>query len=144
MQVKVLKIDRESADGPARIGLGMKQCLADPYHATMAQLTEGDTVRGKVTRIMPYGAFVELAPGVEGLIHISQLSEERVNKVSQFVKPDEVVNVKVLDIDQKSRRIALSLRAAKKDQEEQVLRPDDPEIRKLKAKFGGELKGGIG
>ncbi len=144
VQVKVLKIDRESADGGPRIGLGMKQCLADPYHATMAQLTEGDTVRGKVTRIMPYGAFVELAPGVEGLIHISQLSQERVNKVSQFVKPDEIVNVKVLDIDKSNRRIGLSLRAVKKEQEEQIPRPDDPEIRKLKAKFGGELKGGIG
>ena len=138
-----MKIERESADGGPRIGLGMKQCLADPYHATMAQLTEGDTIRGKVTRIMPYGAFVELAPGVEGLIHISQLSQERVNKVSQFVKPDEIVNVKVLDIDTSNRRIGLSLRAVKEEQQEQVPRPDDPEIRKLKAKFGGELKGGI-
>ena len=103
-------------------------------------------VTGRVTRIMPYGAFVELSPGVEGLIHISQLSNERVNKVSSIVKPDEVVNVRVLDVDRKHRRISLSLRALREEAAEQVVRPEDPALRKLRAKFGGEghLKGGIG
>ena len=141
VQVQVLKIDR--SHDPPRIGLGMKQCLADPYHAKAAELSAGDTVTGRVTRIMPFGAFVELAPGVEGLVHISQLSSERVAKVSQIVKPDEVITVKVLDIDTEHRRISLSLRALKQEQESQVVRPDDPAIRKLKQKFG-ELKGGIG
>jgi small subunit ribosomal protein S1 len=93
---------------------------------------------------MPYGAFVEIAPGLEGLVHISQLSHERINKVSQVVKPNEIIAVKVLDIDSKHRRISLSLRAARAEQESQVVRPDDPAMRKLKAKFGGDLKGGIG
>ena len=141
--VQILKIDRSDERGP-RIGLGMKQCLADPYHAHAARIKEGDTVRGRVTRIMPYGAFVEIAPGVEGLIHISQLSEGRVSQVSQVVKPDEIISVKVLDIDPKDRRISLSLRALKEEQESEVVRPEDPALRKLKAKFGGELKGGIG
>ena len=69
---------------------------------------------------------------------------ERVNKVSQFVKPDEVIKVKVLDIDRKHRRISLSLRAMQSQQEAEVVRPDDPAMKKLKAKFGGDLKGGIG
>ena len=141
--VQILKIDRSDERGP-RIGLGMKQCLADPYHAHAARIKAGDTVRGRVTRIMPYGAFVEIAPGVEGLIHISQLSEGRVSQVSQVVKPNEIISVKVLDIDSEHRRISLSLRALKEEQESEVLRPEDPALRKLKAKFGGELKGGIG
>ncbi len=139
VQVQVLKIDL-SGDAP-RIGLGMKQCMADPYHAHASSITEGDTVTGRITRLMPFGAFVELAPGVEGLIHISQLAEGRVSKVSSIVKPDEVVTVKVLDVDPGSRRISLSLLALK---QENVVRQDDPALRKLKAKFSGDLKGGIG
>ena len=119
----------------------MKQCMADPYHAHASSISEGDTVTGRITRLMPFGAFVELAPGVEGLIHISQLAEGRVAKVSSIVKPNEVVTVKVLDVDAGSRRISLSLLAMK---EEQVVRKDDPALRKLKAKFSGDLKGGIG
>ena len=142
VQVQVLKIDL-SGDTP-RIGLGMKQCMADPYDTHASRISEGDTVTGRVTKLMPFGAFVELAPGVEGLIHISQLAEGRVNKVSSIVKPDEVVTVKVLDVDAGSRRISLSLLAMKREQESQVLRQDDPAIRKLKAKFSGDLKGGIG
>ncbi len=123
----------------------MKQCMADPYAATTANLSEGDTVTGRVTRIMPFGAFVELVPGVEGLVHISQLSDQRVDKVSRVVKPNEIITVKVLDIDPKNRRISLSLRAVQNTQmEEEVLRADDPALRKLRAKFGGDLKGGIG
>ncbi len=142
VQVQILKIDR--SQDPVRIGLGMKQCMADPYHTHTATLREGDTVSGRVTKLMPFGAFVELAPGVEGLVHISQLSEQRINKVSSVVKPDEVITVKVLDIDPKTRRISLSLLALKQEQQSQELRPDDPAMRKLKARFSGDLKGGIG
>jgi small subunit ribosomal protein S1 len=142
VQVQILKIDR--SQDPPRIGLGMKQCMADPYHTHTANLREGDTISGRITRIMPYGAFVEIAPGVEGLIHISQLSNERVNKVSSVVKPNEIVTVRVLDVDPRTRRISLSLRAAKAEEESEVLRPEDPALRKLRAKFGGDLKGGIG
>ncbi len=142
VQVQVLKIDR--SHDPPRIGLGMKQCLDDPSEARAASIKAGDTVTGRVTTIMPYGAFVEIAPGVEGLVHISQLAEGRVDRVSQVIKPDEVITVKVLDVDPRHRRISLSLRALRKEQAEQVLRPDDPAIRKLKQKFSGDLKGGIG
>jgi ribosomal protein S1 len=122
----------------------MKQCLVDPYQEQAGKLKEGDTVTGRVSRITNFGAFVEISPGVEGLIHISQLSEERVNRVQSVVRVDEVVTVKVLDIDQKNRRISLSLRAARKAAEPDVLRADDPGLKKLRARFGGNLKGGIG
>ncbi len=142
VRVKVLKVDR--AADPPRIGLGMKQCLVDPYQEQAGKIKEGDMVSGRVSRITNFGAFVEISPGVEGLIHISQLSEERVNRVQSVVRVDEVVTVKVLDIDQKNRRISLSLRAARKAAEPDVLRADDPGLKKLRARFGGNLKGGIG
>lgn len=142
VQVKILKIDL-TGDVP-RIGLGMKQCMADPYHAHTSKINEGDTVTGRVTKIMPFGAFVELAPGVEGLVHISQLSEDRVHNVGSIVKADQVITVKVIDVDPKTRRIGLSLLAMKREQESEIVRPDDPAMRKLKARFGGDLKGGIG
>ncbi len=141
VQVKILKIDR--TQDPPRIGLGLKQCQADPFLSGAARIAEGDTVTGKVTRIMAYGAFVEITPGVEGLVHISQLSAQRITRVAQVVKLHEVITVKVLDIDAGRRRISLSLRAAQKADPE-ALRPDDPAIKKLKAKFSGDLKGGIG
>ena len=146
--VKVLDIDAggdlyDRTQDPPRIGLGLKQCQADPFVSGAARIAEGDTVTGKVTRIMPYGAFVEITPGVEGLIHISQLSDQRITRVAQVVKLNEVITVKVLDIDAGRRRISLSLRAAQKADPE-ALRPDDPAIKKLKAKFSGDLKGGIG
>lgn len=142
--VKIIKIDRKA--DPPRIGLGMKQCLTDPYEAQFTQMQPGDTISGRVTKIVDFGAFIEIAPGVEGLVHISQLAEKRVNRVNQVVKVDEVITVKVLDIDAKTRRISLSLRAAKAKEAEEQLKPDDAAMRKLKAKFGSDhkLKGGIG
>jgi ribosomal protein S1 len=98
---------------------------------------------------MPFGAFVELSPGVEGLIHISELSHERVQRVSSVVKADEVVTVKVLAVDADQRRISLSLKAARAEEEKSSFdRDEDPHMRKLKAqlsrKFGDNLKGGLG
>ena len=114
----------------------------------MGKLEVGATVSGRVTKLMPFGAFVELSPGVEGLIHISELSHERVQRVSSVVKPDEVVTVKVLSIDTGQRRISLSLKAARAEEEKSTFdRDEDPRMRKLKAQLTkkfGELKGGLG
>lgn len=146
VEVKVLKID-ESQD-PPRIGLGLKQTMADPYQARAGEVKEGATVTGKVTKLMDFGAFVELAPGVEGLIHISELSHDRINRVSQVVKPGEIINVKVLSVDHGKRRIALSIKALKDQKSaDEVDRGEDAQMRKLKAQLSqkfGELKGGIG
>jgi small subunit ribosomal protein S1 len=147
VQVKILKIDH--ASDPPRIGLGLKQTLEDPFQSQANALEVGATVSGRVTKLMDFGAFVELAPGVEGLIHISELSHERVNRVSSVVKPDEIVTVKVLSVDPGSRRIGLSLKAARSDEEAETFsRKEDPEIRRMRAmlgqKFGDNLKGGLG
>jgi small subunit ribosomal protein S1 len=146
VEVKVLKIARDA--DPPRISLGMKQCMADPLKAKLEEIAPGQSVSGKVTKIAPFGAFVELAPGVEGLIHISELSHDRIHKVTQVVKLDEVVTVKVLSVDPASRRISLSLKALKeKREEEQLDRGEDPNMKRLKAQLTkkfGPLKGGIG
>jgi small subunit ribosomal protein S1 len=91
VNVKVLKIDRDQE--PPRISLGLKQTLEDPYAASVGKLEVGDNVTGRVTKIAPFGAFVELSPGVEGLVHISELSNDRVHHVGSVVKPDQVVTV---------------------------------------------------
>ncbi|MFK7960100.1 MAG: 30S ribosomal protein S1 [Phycisphaerales bacterium] len=145
--VKILKVD--TSQDPPRIGLGMKQCQEDPFEATAATIEVGGDVTGRVTKLTDFGAFVEIAPGTEGLIHISELSHERVNRVSSVVKEGEVVTAKVVSYDAERRRIGLSLKAAKaKELEDTVDRGKDPELRKmmsqLGSKFGGDLRGGLG
>lgn len=142
VKVQVLAIDEERN----RIGLGLKQTQADPFESIGNELAEGATVTGRVTKITAFGAFVEIEPGVEGLIHISQLSHERVNRVSQIVSEGEVVTAQILDIDPDSRRISLSMKALKESQAESAERPADASMERLKARFGSDrpLKGGLG
>lgn len=141
VRVKVLKID----EGGNKISLGMKQCQADPFTAAGATLVPGAEVVGKVVRITDFGAFVQIAPGVDGLIHISELSHERINRVTQVVKLEEIVRVKVLDVDPGSRRISLSLKALKAKEAEEAPRSVDNALARLRAKWGGgkQLKGGL-
>lgn len=106
VSVKILKLDWAAN----RISLGMKQTQEDPFKVASDQLAEGATVPGRVTKLMEFGAFVEVAPGVEGLVHISELDWKRTEKVEHAVKPDQVVNVKILSIDPDSRRVALSIK----------------------------------
>jgi len=140
VRVKVLKID----EGGHKISLGLKQCQADPFSTAGATLAPGAEVVGKVVRLADFGAFVQIAPGVDGLIHISELSHERVNRVNQVVKLDEIVRVKVLDVDPGSRRISLSLKAMRA-KEEDAPRSDDNAMNRLRAKWGEgkPLKGGL-
>ena len=140
--VKVMKID--DSEDPPRIGLGLKQTMSDPFQDSSNKLEEGGTVTGRVTKITDFGAFVEIAPGVEGLIHISELSHDRVNRVDSVVKPDEIVTVRVLNIDKERQRIGLSLKAMKTEAEAMQPRETDGAMERLKAKFGGDLKGGLG
>lgn len=148
VNVRILKID-DSSD-PPRIGLGLKQTLADPFEGEAAKLEVGATVTGRVIRTATFGAFVEITPGVEGLIHISELSDGRVNRVESVVKEDEIVTVKVVSIDPERRRIGLSLKAMRTPEaqaEAGFSRDDDPTLKRLKAKFGSawdtNLRGGL-
>jgi ribosomal protein S1 len=91
-----------------KIGLGMKQLATDPWELAAAKLKAGQVTQGKVVRLQEFGAFVELEPGVEGLIHKSQVSPERMVKLSDAVKVGDTVTVRVVNVDPKARRIGLS------------------------------------
>ena len=109
IEVKVLDIDQERG----RISLGLKQCQDDPWKEKTKELKIGDIIEGKITKIVPFGAFVAIEDGVEGLVHISELSEEHVEVPEQAVKTDEIISAKIVDIDTDRRRVSLSIRQVK-------------------------------
>jgi small subunit ribosomal protein S1 len=112
VQVKVLKLGTEG--DKRRISVGLKQLQAHPWDAVVGKYNAGDRVHGTVTRLMEFGAFVELETGIEGLIHISEMSWSRgkVRKASDVVKPGETVEVVILGVNSAERRIALGLKQA--------------------------------
>jgi predicted RNA-binding protein with RPS1 domain len=85
--------------------------MADPIATAMKDLQEGATVTGRVTNLTEFGAFIELAPGVEGLVHISEITHERLPNPVATLRKDEVVTIKILSVDDKKKRIALSIKA---------------------------------
>ncbi len=108
VKVVVLKIDQETR----KVALGLRQLEASPWDNIRERYSVGQTVEGKVSKTMDFGAFVELEPGVEGLVHISELSRGKTWRVVDVVQPDQAVVVKILNIDTDQRRISLSMRAA--------------------------------
>jgi len=110
VQVKVIKVDPEAG----RISLSIKQLTPHPWTTAAERYREGDIVEGEVVRLTSFGAFVRLEEGIDGLIHISQLSHDRVEKAEDVVKVGEKVRVKVLRVDTKERRIGLSRKEAEK------------------------------
>ena len=89
----------------------LKQLVADPGAAALETIEAGATVTGRVTKIMPFGAFIEIAPGIEGLVHISEISHERIPTVEKALRKDEIVTCKVLSIDSDKKRISLSIKS---------------------------------
>jgi small subunit ribosomal protein S1 len=116
VKVVILKIDRDSR----KLSLGLKQLTASPWDNIQEKYPLGTRVKGKISRLADFGAFVELEPAVEGLIHISELSPQRVRRVVDIVKPGQEVEVLVLSIDPAQRRIGLSLKAALAQAEEKA------------------------
>lgn len=106
VEVEVLRIE-EGKDGRERIGLSMRSLVEDPFDATVDELPEGTIVEGTVTRIQPFGAFVEIVPGVEGLLHVSAFGR-RIGHPSELVSAGQTVAVRVDAVDRGSRRISLS------------------------------------
>ncbi len=104
--VKVLDIDRERQ----RISLGLKQTQSDPWQQVIDSYSEGDVVQGKVTKVVTFGAFVEILPGVEGLVHISELAQHHVENPREVVSQGQTVNVKIIEVDGERRRLSLSLK----------------------------------
>jgi len=111
VEVRVLKIDRERG----RVSLGLKQTEPDPWSKVATKYPVGQVVSGKVVSVTDFGAFVELEEGIEGLVHVSQLSDKRVAHPSEVVKVGDTVSVKVLKVNPAERRISLSARGAEQE-----------------------------
>ena len=139
VQVRILKIDREKS----RISLGMKQLMQNPWLGLSERYPKEHIVSGKVTRVSDFGAFVELEPGVEGLVHISQLAWRRVGTVAEMLKPGDEKDFQVLEVDQKRKRVSLSLKALEQ-KPESVRKAEAEEGARPVRKPNLDLRGGTG
>ncbi|MGO9489531.1 MAG: 30S ribosomal protein S1 [Solirubrobacteraceae bacterium] len=122
VKVKVLDIDRDRQ----RISLGLKQTQEDPWQRIVDTYSVGDELAGKVTKVVTFGAFVEILDGVEGLVHISELAPHHVESPREIVHPGDEIRVKILEIDSERRRLSLSAKRVE-DQILPVSRPDGEE-----------------
>jgi small subunit ribosomal protein S1 len=122
VKVKVLDIDRDRQ----RISLGLKQTQEDPWQRIVDTYNVGDELAGKVTKVVTFGAFVEILDGVEGLVHISELAPHHVESPREIVHPGDEIRVKILEIDSERRRLSLSAKRVE-DQILPVSRPGEAE-----------------
>lgn len=114
--VKVLSIEPGKKAGEMKVALSLKQVTGDPWNSVHESFQIGDKIQGQVTRCADFGAFVEIAPGIEGLVHISEMSyAKRVLKAEDFVKAGETVDLMIKDIDIEKRRVSLSMKEAEGD-----------------------------
>ncbi len=145
VEVQVIKVDRSQG----RITLSLKRLQENPWERVAARYRPGDTVTGRITRLADYGAFVEIQPGVEGLVHISELALHPVRSVADEVQVGQEVEVRILDINPEQRRISLSRRAVL---EEEVRREEQQAVEEYRSgktestkpsKPDKKLKGGL-
>jgi small subunit ribosomal protein S1 len=106
VSVKVLDIDRDRQ----RISLGLKQTQSDPWQQVLDSYSVNDVVEGRVTKVVTFGAFIEILPGVEGLVHISELAQHHVENPREVVAQGQLVEVKIIEMDAERRRLSLSLK----------------------------------
>jgi small subunit ribosomal protein S1 len=145
VQAVVLSVDQEKQ----RIALGLKQMTEDPWvNAIPSAYRPGQVVKGVVTKIANFGVFVELAPGLEGLLHISEISDQKIEKPEDVLKVGQDLDVKILRVDSDERKIGLSLKRAQWQQEEEQreeARSKRAEKRGLRGGLeGGEQSSGLG
>src|SRR4030095_15427828 len=127
VEAVVIDIDKNAQ----RISLGIKQLDEDPWKNIEARFKVGDRVKGKVSKIATFGAFIELEGDIDGLVHISQISEERVEKVKDVLKVGDEIQARVIKVDKTERRIGLSIKAANYSEED---------IKKEAAAFDSAIK----
>ncbi len=141
VKVLVRKIDRETR----KVGLTLRDLAGDPWTNIQDKYPVGSIARGSVTRVMEFGAFVEIEPGVEGLVHISELSHGRVFRVTDFIKEGDTVEAKVVSLDPDERRIGLSMKALQSRPEKKKADDEPAEeetVEPIVRKHTGPLKGG--
>lgn len=124
VKVKVKSVERDSE----RISLSIKDTLPSPFESIKGEIHADSVIKGRVVRLTDFGAFVEIAAGVQGLVHISEISRKHIAKPSDVLAPNQTVTVKVLSVDEENERISLSIKAAV-PAEEEVLQIDDDESR---------------
>ncbi|GAA0481213.1 30S ribosomal protein S1 [Salinibacillus aidingensis] len=112
VKVKVLSVDRDNE----RISLSVKDVLPGPWEGIESKVKAGDVVEGTVKRLVNFGAFVEVLPGVEGLVHISQISDRHIGTPGEVLEAGQKVNVKVLDVSEENKKMSLSIREVENDQ----------------------------
>ncbi len=120
VEVKVLEVDRDRE----RISLGLKQTRKDPWQEIVERVNVGEQIQGRVTKLVSFGAFVEVAEGVEGLIHISELADHHVETPDEIVRSGDEVDARIIDVDARRRRLSLSLRPKREDREERPRREE--------------------
>ncbi len=123
-----------------RLAMSMKQATEDPWANVLESFTEQSIIKGKVTRLTEFGAFVELVAGVEGLIHISEMSDKRIKSCSEVVQEGQEIEARVLGVDKDQRRISLSIKALQEPTAEEIQAPAEPLKRKKRKK---PLRGGL-
>ncbi|HVJ86401.1 MAG TPA: S1 RNA-binding domain-containing protein [Caulifigura sp.] len=144
VEVQVLSVDKDTK----KISLGMRQLSSNPWQLAADKYAKGTNVTGKVTRVEPFGAFIELEPGVEGLVHISELDHKRIKRVTEVLDVGQMVEVQCLEVDPGRKRISLSVKALRAKPEappkpqDEDLAPGKGEVYQRKTK--GPLKGGMG
>lgn len=114
VEVKVLEVDKDRE----RISLGLKQTRRDPWQELAESVSIGGTIEGRVTKLVSFGAFVEVAEGVEGLIHISEMADHHVERPDEVIRSGDEVEARIMDMDANRRRLSLSLRPKKEEREE--------------------------
>jgi len=107
VEAVVLNIDVENE----RFSLGIKQLHPDPWETLSERVPVGSRIKGKVTKVTDFGAFVEIEPGIEGLVHVSELKDERVENPRDVLQEGQEVEIKVIDINTQDRKVALSMKA---------------------------------
>ena len=135
VEVIILDIDPQQQ----RISLGLKQAESDPWENIEQLYKIGDVVKGKVTKIIPFGAFVELSHKIDGLVHISQISKDRIDKVKDKLQLGQEIEAMVIKLDKNVRRIGLSIRALEEGFSEEDLKAADEEITAAMLKPGEAL-----
>src|SRR5262249_33728017 len=140
VRVVVLRLDRDAR----KITLGLRQLSASPWDEAPLNHPPGSIVNGKVTRVMDFGAFVEVEPGVEGLVHVSEISPTRVRRVADVLKVGQDVTVKVLSIDAAARRMSLSLKAAAAAAAPALEEEEEEAAPQPERKRTTPLRGGVG
>jgi small subunit ribosomal protein S1 len=134
-EVEAIVLDVDASQ--QRISLGVKQLAVDPWTDIDSFFKIGDVVTGTISKITSFGAFVELKDGIDGLVHISQISEERIEKVKDVLKPGQEVTARVIKIDRDERRLGLSVKAA--NYSEQQLAAETASFESLSRDSSGDM-----